>query len=159
MIPYPQTDQLHKEYLALDIDGDGDISEAELMALLKALKRKLNMSEKAIKNLVKDADRNGDGQIDFNEFLNLVENVEKRKIIYKSLVQRAGIRKAFEKYDTTGKGFLTRPEFQKALESKYEAILAPKQVTALMDRIDEDGSGKIEFDEFMKAFSYFPVSK
>ena len=127
--------------------------------MLKSLKRKLNLSNKTIKTLVKETDRNGDGHIDFNEFINLIENVEKKKMIYKALIQRSGIRKAFEKYDTEGKGFLTRGEFRKALEKKYEAILVPKQVNAFMDQFDENRSGKVEFEEFVKSCSYFPVSQ
>ena len=121
--------------------------------MLKSLKRKLNLTDKAILKLIKETDRDGDGKVDFNEFLNLVENVEKKKIIYKALIQRSGMRKAFEKYDQKGKGFLTKKEFQRALEDKYGAILVPKQVEDLMAQTDTDKSGEIEFDEFVKSFS------
>ena len=40
--------KLKTEYLALDENGDGDISEVEMIGLLKSLKRKLSLSEKAI---------------------------------------------------------------------------------------------------------------
>ena len=149
---------MKKEYHNLDVDGDGDISRTELSMLLKSMKRKLGVSEKTIAKLVEQTDLDGDGTIDFNEFLNLVENVETKKVLHKALIQRAGIRKAFEKYDKEGKGFLTRFEFKRALEDKYEAVLVQKQVDALMDRVDADKSGKIEFDEFIKTFSYFPVT-
>ena len=122
------------------------------------MKRKLGLSENAITKLVNQTDLDGDGTIDFNEFLNLIENVESKKVLHKALIQRAGIRKAFERYDKEGKGFLVRHEFKRALEDKYEAVLAPTQVDALMNRVDTDKSGKIEFDEFIKTFSYFPVT-
>ena len=150
--------KMKKEYHALDVDGDGDISRSELILLLKSMKRKLGMSDKAITKLVSQTDLDGDGTIDFNEFLHLVENVETKRVLHKALIQRAGIRKAFEKYDRDKKGFLTRPEFQKALEDKYEAVLVPKQVDAMMDQVDSDKSGRIEFEEFIKTFSYFPQS-
>ena len=149
---------MKKEYHKMDVDGDGDISRSELAILLKSMKRKLGLSENAITKLVNQTDLDGDGTIDFNEFLNLVENVETKKALHKALIQRAGIRKAFERYDKEGKGFLVRHEFKRALEDKYEAVLAPTQVDALMNRVDTDKSGKIEFDEFIKTFSYFPVT-
>ena len=150
--------KMKKEYHKMDVDGDGDISRSELAILLKSMKRKLGMSENTITKLVNQTDLDGDGTIDFNEFLNLIENVETKKALHKALIQRAGIRKAFERYDKDGKGFLTRHEFKRALEDKYEAVLAQTQVDALMNRVDTDKSGKIEYDEFIKTFSYFPVT-
>jgi len=149
---------LKTEYLALDENEDGDISEAEMVGLLKSLKRKLSLSEKAIVKLVKDTDQNGDGKIDVEEFLNLLENGTKKEVIRKALIQRSGCRKAFEKYDTDGNGFITRNEFRKIVEDKYQATLMPSQVDALMEQADVNQSGKIEFHEFEKAFAYFPVT-
>ena len=142
----------------MDENGDGDISAKEMITLLKSLKRKLNLSEKEIVKLVKESDTNGDGSIDVDEFLNMVENGPKRMVIHKALIQRAGVRKTFEKYDKDGSGSITRNEFRKIVEDKYQATLMPSQVDALMDQADVDKSGKIEFEEFMKSFSYFPVT-
>lgn len=129
-----------------------------MIALLKSLKRKVNLSEKAIVKLVKEADMNGDGSIDVDEFLNMVESGPKRMVIHKALIQRAGVRKTFQKYDKDGNGYITRNEFRKIVEDKYQATLMASQVDALMDQADVDKSGKIEFEEFMKSFSYFPVT-
>ena len=142
----------------MDENGDGDISAKEMITLLKSLKRKLNLSEKEIVKLVKESDTNGDGSIDVDEFLNMVENGPKRMVIHKALIQRAGVRKTFEKYDKDGSGSITRNEFRKIVEDKYQATLMPSQVDALMDQADVDKSGKIEFEEFMKSFAYFPVT-
>ena len=142
----------------MDENGDGDISAKEMITLLKSLKRKLNLSEKEIVKLVKESDTNGDGSIDVDEFLDMVENGPKRMVIHKALIQRAGVRKTFEKYDKDGSGSITRNEFRKIVEDKYQATLMPSQVDALMDQADVDKSGKIEFEEFMKSFAYFPVT-
>ena len=146
------------EYLALDENEDGDISEAEMIGLLKSLKRKLSLSEKAIIKLVKDTDQNGDGKIDIDEFVSFLENGTKKDVIRKALIQRSGIRKAFEKYDIDGNGFITRNEFRRIVEDKYQSTLMPSQVDALMDQADLNKSGEIDFDEFIKAFAYFPVT-
>ena len=103
-------------------------------------------------------DQNGDGKIDIDEFLHQIENGTKKDIIRKTLIQRNGIRKAFEKYDKDGNGFITRNEFRRIVEDKYQSTLMPSQVDALMEQADLNKSGKIEFDEFIKAFSYFPVT-
>ena len=71
------------------------------------------MTERELGKLIKEIDQNGDGNIDVEEFLNMVENGPKRDIICKALIQRAGIRKAFQKYDRDGNGVITRDEFRK----------------------------------------------
>ena len=116
------------------------------------------MTEKEVTKFVKEIDQNGDGKVDVSEFVNMIEGGSKRDIICKALIQRAGIRKAFEKYDKDGNGYITRNEFRKIVEDKYQATLMASQVDALMDQADVDKSGKIEFEEFMKSFSYFPVT-
>ena len=150
---------MRKEFLALDTDGNGDISVQEIETLLKSLKRKLRMSENEIKRLVKETDKNGDGVVDVEEFFHMVECGDKQNIIRKEMIQRSGVRKAFQKYDKDGSGFISRDEFRKVVEDKYQSTLRSNQVDKLMEQADRDNSGEISYEEFLKAFSYFPVSK
>ena len=150
---------MRKEFLALDTDGNGDISVQELDSLLKSLKRKLRMSENEIKRMVKDTDKNGDGVVDVEEFFNMVECGDKQKIIRKELITRSGVRKSFEKYDRDGSGFITREEFRNVVQDKYQSTLRSTQIDKLMEQADKDNSGQISYEEFLLAFSYFPVTK
>ena len=150
---------MKKEFLALDLDGNGDISVKELECLLKSIKRKLRMTEKEIIKMVEQTDQNGDGCVDLEEFLNLIETAEQKKVIHKELIQRSGVRKAFEKYDKDGSGTITRDEFRKVVEDKYQTTMRANQIDKLMEQADKDNSGNISYDEFLAAFSYFPVSK
>ena len=145
--------------MALDLDGDGDISVGELENLLRSLKARLRMSDKDIKKLVNELDQNGDGTVDVEEFLNMIQSGIKRDVIHKALVQRSGIRKVFEKYDKDGNGVITRDEFRKVVEDKYQTKLAPRQVDAMIIQADVNKNGKIDYEEFLKAFTYFPVTK
>ena len=150
---------MKKEFLALDIDGNGDISVAELESLLRAIKRKLRLTENQIVKMVKQTDRNGDGNVDLEEFLDLMETAEQKRIIHKELIQRSGVRKAFEKYDKDGSGSITRDEFRRVVEDKYQTTMRANQIDKLMEQADKDNSGQISYDEFLAAFSYFPVTK
>ena len=150
---------MKKEFLALDLDGNGDISVQELESLLRAIKRKLRLTENQIVKLVKQTDKNGDGSVDLEEFLDLMETGEQKRIIHKELIQRSGVRKAFEKYDKDGSGSITRDEFRRVVEDKYQTTMRANQIDKLMEAADKDNSGNISYDEFLSAFSYFPVTK
>ena len=64
-----KSNKIKKEFLALDVDGDGDVSIKELEVLLRSVKRRLGMSEKDIRNALSDFDQDGDGTVDIEEFL------------------------------------------------------------------------------------------
>ena len=150
---------MKKEFLALDLDGNGDISVQELESLLRSIKRKLRMTENQIMKMVKQTDKNGDGSDDLEEFLNLVETAEQKRVIHKELIQRSGVRQAFMKYDKDGSGTITRDEFRRVVEDKYQTTMRANQIDKLMEEADKDNSGNISYDEFLSAFSYFPVTK
>ena len=142
----------------LDTDGDGNISIGELELLLKSIKGKLKMSNTEIMNLLKKFDNDGDGNIDTREFINLITTGEKRNVIRTALVHRHGIREAFKKYDRDGNGVITRDEFRKVVEDKYQTRLRVDQVDQMMLSVDQNGDGQIDYEEFFKAFRYFPVT-
>ena len=139
----------------MDVNGDGDISTSEMESMLMQEKIKLRMSAGEIKKLLKELDKDGDGTIDVAEFLDKVGSGSKRDVIHKALVRRSGIRKAFEKYDKDGNGFITLDEFRTVVEDKYSTKLGSKEVKKLMKEADTNGDGKIEYEEFLKAFTYF----
>ena len=111
---------MKSEFLALDADGDGDISVAELETLIKSVKRQLKMSDKEISKLIKDVDQNGDGKVDCNEFFHLIQSGKNRDVLHKELIKRSGIRQTFKKYDADGNGVITRDEFRKIVSDKYQ---------------------------------------
>ena len=117
------------------------------------------MTENQIIKMVKQTDQNGDGTVDLEEFLNLLETAEQKRVIQKELVQRSGVRKAFQKYDKDGSGSITRDEFRRVVEDKYQTTMRANQIDKLMEQADKDNSGHISYDEFLSAFTYFPVTK
>ena len=117
------------------------------------------MTNTDIDKLLKSFDSNGDGNIDTKEFLNMITTGEKRNIIKKALIQRHGVRELFKKYDKDGNGVITRDEFRRVVEDKYQARLRADQIDQMMLNVDKDKDGTIDYEEFYKAFRYFPVEK
>ena len=149
--------KLKEEFVILDKNEDGNISVEELELFLKSIKDNLKMTNREIHRLVISYDENRDGNIDTQEFVSLITTGEKRHIIKKVLTHRHGIRETFEKYDLDESGFISRDEFRKVVEDKYETILGSDQIDLMMLRVDKNNDGKIDYEEFFKAFRYFPV--
>ena len=117
------------------------------------------MSEKEIKKFEKELDTDGNGTIDIEEFFTMIHSGPRRDLIRKALIQRSGIRKVFQKYDRDGNGVITRDEFRKVVEDKYQAKLLPQQLDVMISEADTNKDGHIDYEEFLKAFTYFPVTK
>ena len=149
--------QAQREFLLLDANGDGNISIDEFELFLHTIKDNLKMTNAEIKELVGKFDKNGDGIIDVKEFQSLITTGKKGNVIKNVLIHRYGIRDAFENYDRDGNGFITRDEFRKVVEDKYEAILGSEEIDKIMNRVDKNHDGKVDYEEFFKAFRYFPV--
>ena len=61
-------ERLYEAFCILDKDNDGKITKEEIMDVLKSEKSQ----EKVIENLIKEVDTNGDGTIDYGEFMRLM---------------------------------------------------------------------------------------
>ena len=61
----------------LDADGSGDLDREEVRSVMKKMGR--NVSEAKLDRIMVDMDRNGDGLVDYDEFVNWWDENEKRK--------------------------------------------------------------------------------
>lgn len=148
-----QISQLKAEFLALDENGDGTISKDELAKILREVKSKLNMTEKDIQRILYDFDQDGSGTIEVNEFLVAMANKKDRDFIIKAFTNRSSIRKQFVKFDKDKNGWIDKKEFKKCLETTTKTKLTKEQIDTIMKRTDQNGDGKIDYDEFIKAMT------
>ena len=57
----------------------------------------------------------------------------------------------FKFFDKNGDGFITSKELQRAMK-KLGQKMDKKEISGMMERLDENNDGKISFDEFCKLF-------
>ena len=62
-----QVAELKLAFAAMDTNGDGQVTKEELKALLSQLGEAVD--DAVIDEMIKIADVNGDGKVDFNEFV------------------------------------------------------------------------------------------
>merc|ERR1712224_1065392 len=72
---YMKEEKLHAAFSLLDLDGNGRISKDELKQVLGKESDYKNVDDKYWENMIKEVDKNGDGEIDYSEFIDMMNNI------------------------------------------------------------------------------------
>merc|ERR1712127_86244 len=102
-------------------------------------------SEEELADLLHEVDEDGSGEIEFGEFCQLCATflVEDPDIE----TMKKELKDAFRVYDKEGQGFITTETFR-GLISDLLAPLTDEELEGIIEELDEDGSGSMDFDEF-----------
>ena len=139
-----QQEDLKNIFDFLDKDRSGGLDEDELHCGLSLLK--LNLAANQIKNLMKNADLNSDGRVDFNEFVKLcVIGTSKDKIKPDDLIKR------LNPYDKDGNGNMNVSDLRLLLGGEGEP-LEEEDIDDLIRELDIDGDGKVSISEMVNKF-------
>lgn len=96
-----------------------------------------------IQAMINSVDDNGDGEIDFEEFLVLMSAKKKNS---KEDPDKE-LKDAFKVFDADGSGTISKSELMNLMKSLGQN-LSEAELTAMMDEVDTDRSGEIDFKEF-----------
>merc|ERR1712062_556770 len=102
-------------------------------------------TEEELKELLLEIDEDGSGEIEFGEFSQLcatflVEDPDMETM-------KRELKDAFRIYDKEGLGYITN-ETLRSLIGELLAPLTDEELDGIIDELDEDGSGTMDFDEF-----------
>ena len=140
---YSDQEDYSKLFNLMDKNGDGSVTIREIRQLFKSMGRYTDENE--IRKIMKAADQDKNGKIDLEEF---IEYMQKKNAIDKSRTSEdEKILKMFSFFDTNGDGLISRDELKKLLTSAGEEI-TEEEIDAIMQEVDEDNNGVIDFDEF-----------
>ena len=120
-----------------DTDQSGRISSAELGQVMEQLGQ--NPTEADLHAMVSEVDADGDGEINFEEFLMMMAKKENS--------DNDEIRAAFEIFDKNQDGFISPTELRTVMESLGE-VLTEADIETMMKGADQNGDGQVSFDEF-----------
>ena len=122
---------------------------AELRDAMKALGINLNKNE--LKIMMKKVDKDGNGDIDFDEFKDLMtEKMNERN-------PEEELRKSFRLYDSDDTGKITFKNLRETANELGED-LTDDEIWSMIREADTDGDGQISLDDFikmMKAAKFF----
>ena len=97
-----------------------------------------------VKDFMDKFDFNGNGTIDYSEFL--IANIDLDK-----LMQEEKLKEAFDLFDLDHSGTITIDELKKILGNGGASegdTIEDKEWEMILDEVDEDGNGEIDFEEF-----------
>lgn len=166
--------EIRRVFNTYDEDRDGWISKAELGNCMKKLD--LDVSEDAISTMISSADKNGDGLVDFDEFLALQEaptsasnysngnsSTHHGKTQNKNSSSTTSLehgdddpedsdtllKETFSIFDKNHDGFISNIELQSILHRLgIRKGSSLKDCQQMIAGIDRNGDGRVDFEEF-----------
>ncbi|KAJ7307532.1 hypothetical protein JRQ81_009557 [Phrynocephalus forsythii] len=127
-----------KEAFSLfDKDGDGTITTKELGTVMRSLGQ--NPTEAELQDMINEVDADGNGTIDFPEFLTMMA----RKM--KDTDSEEEIREAFRVFDKDGNGYISAAELRHVMTNLGEK-LTDEEVDEMIREADIDGDGQVNYE-------------
>ena len=124
-----------------DTDGSEKIDAKELKVAMRALGFEPRKEE--IKKLIADIDRDGSGQIDFAEFLDMMQS---------KMSERDGreeVIKAFRLFDDDETGKISLKNLRRVAKEIGE-VMTEEELQEMIEEADLDGDGEIDQEEFLR---------
>ncbi|OIT35121.1 PREDICTED: calmodulin-like protein 1 [Nicotiana attenuata] len=136
----PKAEEMKRVFDKFDTNKDGKISQEEYKSAMKMMGSGGNTKTYDVGDAFQAADTDGDGFINFEEFMR-VQNLE-------GGVNPTDIKSAFEAFDLDGDGKISAEELlqvQRMLGEKCSLENCKKMVRG----VDANGDGLIDMDEFV----------
>jgi Ca2+-binding EF-hand superfamily protein len=134
-----EIEEIKEAFDLFDTDGSGTIDPQELKAAMQSLG--FEAKNATIYQMIGDIDASGDGQIDFEEFLDMMT----AKMSDKD--SREDIQKVFALFDDDTTGKITLRNLQRVARELGETM-SDTELLEMIDRADMDDDGEISLDEF-----------
>merc|ERR1711998_672829 len=113
-----------------DKDGDGTIDAKELGIVMRSLGQ--NPTEAELNDMINEGDGDGNGNIEFNEFLKMMAAK------MKDTDSEEEIKEAFKVFDKDGNGFISAAELRHVMTNLGEK-LTDEEVDEMIREADIDG--------------------
>ncbi|XP_042205819.1 troponin C isoform X1 [Homarus americanus] len=139
-----QIGALQKAFDSFDTDSKGFITPETVGVILRMMGVKI--SEKNLQEVIAETDEDGSGELEFEEF---VELAAKFLIEEDEEALKTELREAFRVYDKEGNGYITTDVLKEILR-ELDNRLTEEDLDSIIEEVDEDGSGTLDFDEFME---------
>jgi len=101
----------------------------------------LNPTDDELKDMIRNVDKNSNGAIDFNEFIEMM--------VRRDAKVEEDVMHAFRVFDRDGDGYISVEELRLTMNNLGEP-LTDQEVRSMIEEADLDGDGRINFQEFAR---------
>ncbi|SOS77369.1 calcium-dependent protein kinase 2 [Plasmodium sp. gorilla clade G1] len=140
-----EINNLRNIFIALDVDNSGTLSSQEILDGLKKIGYQKIPPD--IHQVLRDIDSNASGQIHYTDFL--AATIDKQTYLKKEVCLIP-----FKFFDIDGNGKISVEELKRIFgRDDIENPLIDKAIDSLLQEVDLNGDGEIDFHEFMLMMS------
>jgi len=165
-----EIDVFVKAFRQFDLDGNGCIDANELTTALKYMG--MRATKEAAQQIIDSVDKDGSGTVEWNEYLEIMRQMypEKRRQFIREFYEPAKkfpeftkdeinvFVQTFRRFDLDGSNSIDAHELGIAL--KWMGMGgSPQAVQKILDEVDADKSGEIEWPEFLQIMRNFYPEK
>ncbi|XP_045474280.1 troponin C, isoallergen Bla g 6.0101-like [Harmonia axyridis] len=149
------SDDLSKEQIALlknafdtfDVEKKGSIGTVMIGTILGMLG--INTTDQMLNEIIAEVDADGSGELEFEEFITLASRF---MVEEDAEAMQQELKEAFRLYDKEGNGYITTSTLKEILK-ELDDNLTSDELDMIITEIDTDGSGTVDFDEFMEVMT------
>ncbi|XP_043477337.1 troponin C-like isoform X1 [Leptopilina heterotoma] len=138
-----QVQMLRRAFSMFDSQKTGKIEKEKVRTILNTLGHTFDDHE--LESLLKQEDEEDSGKLNFDSFYRVACHFQEEddEALQKEL------KEAFRLYDKEGNGYIPTSSLREILAALDDQI-TPDQMDGMIAEIDTDGSGTVDFDEFME---------
>lgn len=134
-----EIEELREAFELFDTDGNGTIDPNELKSAMKSLG--LEAKNHTVYQMISDIDKDGTGDIDFDEFLDLMT------VKLGDSDSEQDVRKVFDLFDDDKTGYITIQNLKRVAKDLDENM-SDAELLEMIERADSDQDGQINFEDF-----------
>eukprot|EP00593_Proboscia_inermis_P006178 CAMPEP_0171309548 /NCGR_PEP_ID=MMETSP0816-20121228/19726_1 /TAXON_ID=420281 /ORGANISM="Proboscia inermis, Strain CCAP1064/1" /LENGTH=171 /DNA_ID=CAMNT_0011793165 /DNA_START=127 /DNA_END=642 /DNA_ORIENTATION=+ len=134
-----EIEEIREAFNLFDTDGSGTIDPKELKTAMQSLG--FETKNQTIYQMIADIDKDGKGEIDFDEFLDLMTARMSDKD------SKEDIQKVFNLFDDDKSGFITLSNLKRVSKELGETM-SEAELLEMIERADSDEDGQIHFEDF-----------
>lgn len=143
-----QIAQLKMGFDAFDPEKKEIISTDMVATILGMMGMKIPTEQ--LNAVIAEFDTFGSGEMNFEDFCGLASRFMEEETDTEAMQQE--LREAFRLYDRDGNGYITTEVFRDILHELDDA-LSPEELDMIIEEVDTDGSGTLDFEEFMEVMT------
>eukprot|EP00013_Stygamoeba_regulata_P025745 CAMPEP_0177663684 /NCGR_PEP_ID=MMETSP0447-20121125/20057_1 /TAXON_ID=0 /ORGANISM="Stygamoeba regulata, Strain BSH-02190019" /LENGTH=153 /DNA_ID=CAMNT_0019169537 /DNA_START=42 /DNA_END=503 /DNA_ORIENTATION=- len=140
-----QIRELKEAFCLFDTDHDGRISTGDLATVMRSVGK--CPSEQQVRDIIAEFFSEGDGTLDFAEFVNMMAAQ-----VGKCNQTEETIRNAFALFDKSKTGYVSVQEMRHVLTVLGEA-LNQEEVERMIREADPEETGRINYNEYAKVLA------